>query len=126
MSRFHFHRVFKAHTGHHAQGLCRRAPRRAPASSGLAQAASVTAAAYDAGFNSSGRFYAASPGVLGMTPTRYRAGGGGETIRFAVAAVLAGRAAGGRDRQGHLLRSCSATTRRRWCATCRTASRRPS
>jgi AraC family transcriptional regulator of adaptative response/methylated-DNA-[protein]-cysteine methyltransferase len=52
---------------------------------GLAQADTVTAAAYDAGFNSSGRFYAASSGMLGMTPKRYRKGGGGEAIRFAVA-----------------------------------------
>ena len=84
MSRFHFHRVFKAHTGitPKAYAAARRAERL---TRGLAQASSVTAAAYDAGFNSSGRFYAASPGVLGMAPRRYRTGGSGETIRFAVA-----------------------------------------
>jgi AraC family transcriptional regulator of adaptative response/methylated-DNA-[protein]-cysteine methyltransferase len=84
MSRFHFHRVFKAHTGitPKAYAAERRAGRLKQE---LAQAPSVTAAAYDAGFNSSGRFYAASSGVLGMTPGQWRAGGGGETIRFAVA-----------------------------------------
>jgi AraC family transcriptional regulator of adaptative response/methylated-DNA-[protein]-cysteine methyltransferase len=84
MSRFHFHRVFKAHTGitPKAYAAARRAERL---KRGLAQAATATAAAYDAGFNSSGRFYAATPGVLGMTPGRWRAGGGGEQIRFAVA-----------------------------------------
>jgi AraC family transcriptional regulator of adaptative response/methylated-DNA-[protein]-cysteine methyltransferase len=84
MSRFHFHRVFKAHTGitPKAYAAARRAERL---QRGLAQASSVTAAAYDAGFNSSGRFYAATPGVLGMTPSRYRAGGSGEAIHFAVA-----------------------------------------
>jgi AraC family transcriptional regulator of adaptative response/methylated-DNA-[protein]-cysteine methyltransferase len=84
MSRFHFHRVFKAHTGitPKAYAAARRAERL---KQGLAQAATATAAAYDAGFNSSGRFYAASTGVLGMTPGRWRAGGGGEQIRFAVA-----------------------------------------
>jgi AraC family transcriptional regulator of adaptative response/methylated-DNA-[protein]-cysteine methyltransferase len=84
MSRFHFHRIFKAHTGitPKAYAAARRAERL---KQGLAQAGTVTAAAYDAGFNSSGRFYAASSGVLGMTPKRYRAGGGGEAIRFAVA-----------------------------------------
>ena len=89
MSRFHFHRVFKAHTGitPKAYAAARRAERL---QQGLAQAASVTAAAYDAGFNSSGRFYAASPGVLGMTPGRYRSGGGGEVIHFAVAACSLG------------------------------------
>jgi AraC family transcriptional regulator of adaptative response/methylated-DNA-[protein]-cysteine methyltransferase len=84
MSRFHFHRVFKARTGitPKAYAAARRAGRL---QQGLAQAGSVTAAAYDAGFNSSGRFYAASAKVLGMTPRRYRTGGGGEAIRFAVA-----------------------------------------
>jgi AraC family transcriptional regulator of adaptative response/methylated-DNA-[protein]-cysteine methyltransferase len=89
MSRFHFHRVFKAHTGitPKAYAAARRAERL---QQGLAQAPSVTAAAYDAGFNSSGRFYAASTGMLGMTPLRYRSGGGGEQIRFAVAACSLG------------------------------------
>jgi len=44
----------------------------------------VTEAIYNAGFNSSGRFYAASSDVLGMKPGTFRAGGDGETIRFAV------------------------------------------
>ena len=89
MSRFHFHRVFKAHTGitPKAYADARRAERL---QRGLAQAPSITSAAYDAGFNSSGRFYAASSGVLGMTPQRYRGGGEGEAIRFAVAACSLG------------------------------------
>jgi len=36
---------------------------------------SVTEAIYDAGFNSSGRFYEKSTDMLGMTPTQYRSGG---------------------------------------------------
>ncbi len=44
----------------------------------------VTAAIYDAGFNSSGRFYESSSAVLGMTPTDYRAGGANTEIRFAI------------------------------------------
>ena len=40
---------------------------------------------YDAGFNSSGRFYEKSTNILGMTPTTYRSGGANEEIRFAVA-----------------------------------------
>lgn len=84
MSRYHFHRVFKAHTGitPKAYAVAQRAARLRDR---LAAAHSVTDAIYDAGFNSSGRFYAASSGLLGMTPGRYRAGGQGETIRFAVA-----------------------------------------
>src|SRR6202163_3179383 len=45
---------------------------------------SVTEAIYDAGFNSSGRFYEKSTDMLGMTPSQYRAGGNNEDIRFAV------------------------------------------
>ena len=89
MSRFHFHRVFKAHTGitPKAYSSARRAARL---QQGLALAPSVTDALYDAGFGSSGRFYEASGGLLGMAPGRYRAGGQGETIRFAVAACSLG------------------------------------
>jgi AraC family transcriptional regulator, regulatory protein of adaptative response / methylated-DNA-[protein]-cysteine methyltransferase len=50
----------------------------------LTQCATVTEAIYGAGFNSSGRFYAASPDLLGMTPTEFRSGGNGASIRFAV------------------------------------------
>jgi AraC family transcriptional regulator of adaptative response/methylated-DNA-[protein]-cysteine methyltransferase len=84
MSRFHFHRVFKSHTGitPRAYAAARRAGR---VQQGLAQAPSVTDAIYDAGFGSSGRFYASASGMLGMTPTRFRSGGPGEAIRFAVA-----------------------------------------
>ncbi|MDE2603792.1 MAG: methylated-DNA--[protein]-cysteine S-methyltransferase, partial [Bradyrhizobium sp.] len=39
---------------------------------------------YDAGFNSSGRFYEKSTDMLGMTPSKYRSGGANEEIRFAV------------------------------------------
>jgi AraC family transcriptional regulator of adaptative response/methylated-DNA-[protein]-cysteine methyltransferase len=83
MSRFHFHRVFKALTGvtPKAYGEARRARR---VRDGLARSATVTEAIYDAGYNSNGRFYAESSELLGMTPTAFRAGGAGATIRFAV------------------------------------------
>jgi AraC family transcriptional regulator of adaptative response/methylated-DNA-[protein]-cysteine methyltransferase len=83
MSRFHFHRIFKAHTGitPKAYAAARRARRL---QQGLARAPSVTEALYAAGFNSSGRFYAASSGVLGMSPRAFRAGGSGAAIRFAI------------------------------------------
>jgi len=51
---------------------------------GLGQAGSVTEAIYGSGFGSSGRFYEAATGLLGMTPRRFRAGGARETLRFAV------------------------------------------
>jgi AraC family transcriptional regulator of adaptative response/methylated-DNA-[protein]-cysteine methyltransferase len=50
----------------------------------LKRTARVTDAIYEAGFNSSGRFYANSTKVLGMTPSDFRAGGQGASIRFAI------------------------------------------
>ncbi len=79
----YFHRVFKAVTGLTPKDFA-AAHRAARVRQGLEDGASVTAAIYDAGFNSSGRFYEKSTGMLGMTPTRYRAGGAHEEIRFAV------------------------------------------
>jgi AraC family transcriptional regulator of adaptative response/methylated-DNA-[protein]-cysteine methyltransferase len=83
MSRFHFHRVFKQVTGvtPKAYAAAHRANRVRDA---LGQSGSVTEAIYHAGFNSSGRFYAASSDLLGMQPRAFRAGGAGAAIRFAV------------------------------------------
>jgi AraC family transcriptional regulator of adaptative response/methylated-DNA-[protein]-cysteine methyltransferase len=83
MSRFHFQRVFKATTGVTPRAYA-QAQRAARVRAELSKGGSVTAAIYDAGFNSSGRFYAQSGAVLGMRPSDYRAGGAGELIRFAV------------------------------------------
>jgi AraC family transcriptional regulator of adaptative response/methylated-DNA-[protein]-cysteine methyltransferase len=95
MSRFHFHRIFKAHTGitPKAYAAARRALRlqqglqAVAAQSGQAHdeaPSSITDAMYAAGFNSSARFYADAPAALGMTPGAYRAGGNGAEIRFAI------------------------------------------
>lgn len=84
VSQFHLHRIFKAHTGITPKAYA-AAQRQRRMQENLAQQPSVTDAIYAAGFNSSGRFYAASPGALGMTPTAFRAGGQGATIRFAIA-----------------------------------------
>ncbi len=50
----------------------------------LSNSSSVTQAIFDAGYNSSGRFYEESGALLGMTPTAYRAGGENTTIYFAI------------------------------------------
>ena len=83
LSRFHFHRVFKAVTGvtPRAYGVAHRS-RRLRQELGLR--GTVTEALYGAGFNSSSRFYEASGDLLGMTPRAFRAGGDGAAIRFAV------------------------------------------
>jgi AraC family transcriptional regulator of adaptative response/methylated-DNA-[protein]-cysteine methyltransferase len=82
-SASHFHRLFKAATGLTPKDYA-SAHRAAKVRQGLARGATVTEAIYRAGFNSSGRFYEQSTGMLGMTPTQYRAGGCNEEIRFAV------------------------------------------
>jgi AraC family transcriptional regulator of adaptative response/methylated-DNA-[protein]-cysteine methyltransferase len=83
MSRFHFHRVFKTVTGvtPKAYAAAHRARR---VRDELSRTETVTDAIYGAGFNSNGRFYATSSAELGMTPTDFRAGGRGASIRFAV------------------------------------------
>jgi len=83
LSVYHFHRVFKATTGltPKAYVVAQRAKRVRHELDG---GGSVTAAIFDAGYNSSGRFYEKSDEVLGMTPSNYRAGGANMTIRFAI------------------------------------------
>jgi AraC family transcriptional regulator of adaptative response/methylated-DNA-[protein]-cysteine methyltransferase len=83
MSRFHFHRVFRATTGITPKAYA-AAHRAARLRRELASSDTVTAAAYGAGFNSSGRFYAASSPMLGMRPKEFRAGGRDAVIRFAL------------------------------------------
>jgi AraC family transcriptional regulator, regulatory protein of adaptative response / methylated-DNA-[protein]-cysteine methyltransferase len=82
-SASYFHRVFKAAIGLTPKDYA-TAHRAAKVREGLASGHTVTEAIYDAGFNSSGRFYEKSTYMLGMTPTQYRSGGANEDIRFAV------------------------------------------
>ncbi len=76
------HRVFREVTGltPRAYAAARRAERVRAA---LAGGGTITAAFHGAGYGSSGRFYEAAPGALGMTPTEVRRGGAGTEIRFA-------------------------------------------
>ena len=83
MSRFHFHRVFTRHMGMTPKAYI-TAQRAQRVRDQLQRSGSVTGAIYEAGFGSNGRFYAASAAALGMTPSAYRGGGDGVSIRFAV------------------------------------------
>jgi AraC family transcriptional regulator of adaptative response/methylated-DNA-[protein]-cysteine methyltransferase len=83
LSAFHFHRLFKAVTGVTPKSYA-TAARGHRARAALAEAGTVTEAIYDAGFNSSGRFYEQSGALLGMTPTAFRNQGAGERIIFAL------------------------------------------
>jgi AraC family transcriptional regulator, regulatory protein of adaptative response / methylated-DNA-[protein]-cysteine methyltransferase len=83
LSVYHFHRLFKTTTGltprqYAAAHRARRVRRK------LSESSTVTQAIYDAGYNSNGRFYEESNGMLGMTPSDYRSGGARTEIRFAV------------------------------------------
>lgn len=89
LSPHHFHRVFKAVTGLTPKDYA-AAHRGKKVRDGLTQSASVTQAIYDAGYNSGSRFYEKSKSLLGMTPSRYRAGGVDEEIRFAIAETSLG------------------------------------
>ncbi len=83
LSPGYFHRVFRSVTGltPKAYAAGHRAGR---VRNELGSDGSVTEAIHGAGFSSSGRFYEQSTGMLGMTPTKYKAGGADEEIRFAV------------------------------------------
>jgi AraC family transcriptional regulator of adaptative response/methylated-DNA-[protein]-cysteine methyltransferase len=83
LSPSYFHRMFKAATGVTPKDYA-AARRAAKVRQGLTSGSSVTEAIYDAGFNSSGRFYEKSTDMLGMTPSQYRDGGTNEEIKFAV------------------------------------------
>ncbi len=83
LSPFHLHRVFKAATGLTPRAYA-AAHRGERVRRELGSAATVSAAIYDAGYSSNGRFYGESEDMLGMTPTEFRAGGANAEIRFAV------------------------------------------
>ena len=83
LSRYHFHRIFRALTGVTPRAYA-MANRRSRVRESLAHSQTVTEAIYDAGFGSNSRFYEQTEALLGMTPRKWRAGGAGTAIRFAV------------------------------------------
>ena len=83
LSPYHFHRIFKQAVGVTPKAYA-VAHRNKRVRAELPTSDTVTAAIYDAGFNSNGRFYANASEVLGMAPTDFREGGAGQDIRFAI------------------------------------------
>jgi AraC family transcriptional regulator of adaptative response/methylated-DNA-[protein]-cysteine methyltransferase len=85
----HFQRLFKRATGvtpaAYSRGL--RARRAAAA---LGEEESVTQAIYEAGYSAPSRFYETANARLGMTPSAWRGGGAGVTIRWAIAETSLG------------------------------------
>ncbi len=86
----HFHRLFKRDTGvtpaAYARSLRAKRAERALDSNG-----SVTDAIYAAGYSGPSRFYAETRGRLGMTPSAWKNGGCGVTIRWVVAETELGQ-----------------------------------
>ncbi|MEO6359529.1 MAG: bifunctional DNA-binding transcriptional regulator/O6-methylguanine-DNA methyltransferase Ada [Sphingomicrobium sp.] len=79
----HFQRLFTREIGVSPAAYA-RALRARRAERALEENATVTEAIYDAGFSGPSRFYANTKERLGMTPSAWRDGGRGETIRWAV------------------------------------------
>lgn len=92
ISAYHFHRLFKAHTGvtpkEYAQAL-----RGKRLQQNLAQDGRVTDAIYQSGYASDGRFYENATAALGMTPKAFKDGGRDVEVWFAV----------GQCKLGHIL-----------------------
>ncbi len=90
VSPYHFHRLFKRIAGVTPKAYA-AAHRHSKVQSSLQAGSEVTAAIYDAGFNSSGRFYEVAPEILGMKPSAYRNGGQGEAVWHAIGRCSLGR-----------------------------------
>lgn len=83
LSAHHFHRLFRQATGLTPRQYA-AAWREQRVRQSLAGGVPVAAAIFDAGYQSSSRFYEKSDAVLGMTPSAYRDGGANAQIRFAI------------------------------------------
>ena len=86
----HFQRIFTREMGvspaAYARGL-----RAGRAQSNLTGEKTVTEAIYDSGYAAPSRFYADARDRMGMTPSAWRDGGRGETIRYAMLDTPLGR-----------------------------------
>ena len=89
-SPHHFHRIFTRATGVTPAAYF-RAQRARKMTETLEQNGRITDAIYDAGYSGPARFYADAKDRLGMTPSAWRDGGRGETIRWTVADTSLGK-----------------------------------
>lgn len=86
----HFHRLFKRDTGLTPAAYARKLRADRLARALASDKGSVTEAIYEAGYEAPSRAYADAKARLGMTPSAWKAGGAGETIRHAVAGTTLG------------------------------------
>jgi len=84
MSPYYFHRVFKAVTGLTPKDYAAAQRASRVRTQLAARTGNVTRAIFDAGFNSSGRFYAKANEILGMSARAFRRGGAHADIKFAI------------------------------------------
>lgn len=101
MSTFHLHRIFKAVTGVTPKAYA-AAYRARKIREELGSSESVTKAIYEAGYNSSGRFYEKSNQVLGMSPTKLSCGRCQYGYPICRGRMFAGRDSGCLQRTGRL------------------------
>jgi AraC family transcriptional regulator of adaptative response/methylated-DNA-[protein]-cysteine methyltransferase len=89
MSPYHFHRLFRKVVGVTPKGYAdqRRAEKLKEL---LGRGMPVTRAMYDAGFGSVSRLYGSAGELLGMPPSRYKAGAAGVSIRYGLARTYLG------------------------------------
>ncbi|AFT72352.1 Fused DNA-binding transcriptional dual regulator [Alloalcanivorax dieselolei B5] len=99
LSPHHFHRVFKRILGVTPKAYA-SAIRARQLREGLQRDGRITDAIFDAGYNSSGRFYTQARALLGMEPARFRDGGNGERIEVAVGQCSLGALLVARSGQG--------------------------
>ena len=89
-SPHHFHRVFKRALGVTPADYS-RGKRAKTMTESLERNRRVTDVIYEAGYSGPGRFYADAKARLGMTPSAWRDGGRGATIRWATADTFLGK-----------------------------------
>jgi AraC family transcriptional regulator of adaptative response/methylated-DNA-[protein]-cysteine methyltransferase len=89
-SPHHFHRLFQRAMGVTPAAYA-KAARAHRIEDSLERNERITDAIYDSGFSGPGRFYAEAKDRLGMTPSVWKDGGRGETIRWALANSSFGR-----------------------------------
>lgn len=90
LSKYHFHRLFKKTLGvtpwAYAEGV-----RQGRVRAALAEQTAVTEAIYEAGYESSSRFYETAVAALGMKPGQFQQGGPGLVIHYAIAPSYLGQ-----------------------------------
>lgn len=90
MSPFHLQRTFTQLVGLSPKSY-RDTRRMVRFTSALKRGETVTNATYEAGFGSSSSLYARAHGALGMTPSAFRSGGVGVTLRYTTVPTAVGR-----------------------------------